>query len=327
MTARVYVTRVIPESGLAMLRERYDVDVNETDVPLTPDQLAEKASRYSALVTLLTDHIDRAVLKAGEGALKIVANLAVGYDNIDVDAATEYGIMVTNTPDVLTETSADFTWALLMAVARRVCEGQAFLRSGKFHGWGILMLLGDDVYGRTLGIAGLGRIGQAVARRATGFGMNILSYDPATNAAEAAAALGARHVDLDTLLRESDFVSVHVPLTPDTHHLFSAAQFKLMKPDAYLINTSRGPVVDEAALVDALKSGTIRGAALDVFENEPDLNPELLELDNVIVTPHISSASTETRGRISTMAAENVIAALSNERPPTLLNPAVLQRR
>jgi glyoxylate reductase len=326
MTERVYVTRVIPESGAKMLRQRYDVEVNEGDVPLTQDELAQKASQCDGLVTLLTDRIDRPVLEAGRGTLKIVANVAVGYDNIDVAAATECGIMVTNTPGVVTETTADFTWALLMCVARRVCEGQAFLRAGKYRGWGILMLLGDDVYGRTLGLAGFGRIGQAVARRATGFGMNILYYDPVPGGDEGAAEVGARRVDLDTLLRESDYVSVHVPLTPDTQHLFSTPQFKLMKPDSYLINTSRGPVVDETALVEALKSGTIKGAALDVFENEPDVNPGLLELDNVLLTPHIASASIEARGRMSTMAAENVIAAFSNERPPALLNPRVLRR-
>lgn len=326
MTERVYVTRVIPESGLTMLRQRYDVDVNESDTPLTQDQLAEKAGQYDALVTLLTDHIDRAVLEAGKGRLKIVANVAVGYDNIDVDAATDCGILVTNTPGVLTETTADFTWTLLMCVARRVCEAQAYLRAGKYLGWGILMLLGDDVYRRTLGVAGFGRIGQAVARRATGFGMKILYYDPVTTADEVAAELGAQRVDLDTLLRESDYVSVHVPLTAETRHLFSTPQFNIMKSTAYLINTSRGPVVDEDALVAALKSGAIKGAALDVFENEPNVFPGLLELDNVVITPHIASASTETRGRMSTMAAENVIAAFSNERPPTLANLQALRQ-
>lgn len=327
MADRVYVTRVIPQSGIEMLRRNYEVDVNDADTPLTQDQLAEKASHYSALVTLLTDHIDRAVLEAGKGTLKIVANVAVGYDNIDADAATACGIMVSNTPGVLTETTADFSWALLMAVARRVCEGQAFLRAGKYHGWGILMLLGDDIHGRTLGVAGFGRIGQAVARRATGFDMNILYYDPVVSADEAAAELGARRVDLDTLLRESDFVSVHVPLTPETHHLIGAAQFDIMKSGAYLINTSRGPVVDEAALAEALRAGKIKGAALDVFENEPEVHPGLLDLDNVVITPHIASASIETRGRMSEVAAENVIAAFTGERPPTIVNPQVLERK
>lgn len=325
MTGRVYVTRMIPESGITMLRQGYHVDVNESDIPLSAAQLEVKASRYEALVTLLTDRVDRAVLDAGKGTLKIVANVAVGYDNIDVAAATDAGIMVTNTPGVLTESTADFAWALLMAAARHVCEGQALLRAGKYRGWGILMLLGNDVYARTLGVVGFGRIGQAVARRSTGFGMKILYYDPVTMAEEVAAELGARRVDLDTLLRESDYVSLHVPLTPETHHLISTPQFNLMKGTAYLINTSRGPVVDEAALVEALRAGKLKGAALDVFENEPDIQPGLLDLDNVLVTPHVASASIETRSRMSTMAAENITAALSGARPPALVNPQVLR--
>ncbi len=325
MADRVYVTRVIPQAGIELLRSHFQVvDVNEGDSPLSGEELAEKASKYSALVTLLTDAIDRTVLEAGKGTLKIVANVAVGYDNVDVDAATDCGIMVTNTPGVLTETTADFSWALLMAVARRVCEGQRFLQAGKYHGWGILMLLGDDIYGRTLGLAGFGRIGQAVARRATGFGMKILYYDPVVSAEQAAQEVGAQRVDLDTLLRESDFVSVHVPLTPETHHLISGPQFDIMKPTSYLINTSRGPVVDEEALVEALREGKIKGAALDVFEHEPEVHPGLLDLPNAVLTPHIASASIETRGRMAEMAAENVIAGLSGSRPPTIVNPEVL---
>ncbi|HLJ65802.1 MAG TPA: D-glycerate dehydrogenase [Chloroflexota bacterium] len=321
MARNVYVTRVIPQPGIDLLRDNASVEVNESDQPLTADQLREKASLQDALVTLLTDRIDRAVLEAGRGTLKIVANVAVGYDNIDVPAATECGVMVTNTPGVLTETTADFAWALLMATARRIPEGDRFLRAGRYHGWGIMMLLGQDVYERTLGIVGFGRIGQAVAWRAAGFRMHILYYDPVIQADDFAASVGARRVDLDTLLRESDFVSVHTPLTEETHHLIGAEQLSAMKRDAVLVNTSRGPVVDEAALAAALKSGTIAAAGLDVYENEPAVDPGLLECENAVLTPHIASASVATRTRMATMAAENVIAALDGARPPTLLNP------
>ncbi len=320
MSRSVYVTRVIPQPGIDLLREHVDVEVNESDEPLSAEKLRLRAGSHDALVTVLTDKIDSAVLQSGEGSLKIVANVAVGYDNIDVPAATAAGIMVSNTPGVLTETTADFAWALLMSVARRIPEAQSFLRTGKFQGWGIMMMLGEDIHGKTLGIAGFGRIGQAVAQRATGFGMKILYYDPVVQAEDAARRLGARSVDLNTLLRESDFISVHTPLTPETRHMIGKEQFDLMKDSAYLINTSRGPVIDETALVGALKANRIRGAALDVFENEPQVHPELLQFDNAVVTPHIASASVATRSRMATMAAENVIAALDGQRPPTLIN-------
>jgi len=320
MPRSVYVTRVIPQPGVDLLRTHVDVEVNESDEPLSSDELRRRAGSHDALVTLLTDNIDSAVLQSGEGSLKIVANVAVGYDNIDVPAATACGIMVSNTPGVLTETTADFAWALLMSVARRVPEAQSFLRAGKFQGWGIMMMLGEDIHGKTLGIAGFGRIGQAVAQRAAGFGMKILYYDPVVQADDAARRLNTRSVDLDTLLRESDFVSVHTPLTSETRHMIGREQLGLMKDTAYLINTSRGPVLDEAALASALKANRIRGAALDVFENEPEVHPELLQLDNAVITPHIASASVATRSRMAVMAAENVIAALDGQRPPTLVN-------
>jgi len=322
--SNVYVTRVIPQPGIELLRQHLTVEVNESDRPLSHDELCTKAAEYDALVTLLTDKIDRNVLEAGKGHLKIVANVAVGYDNVDVAAATELGIMVSNTPGVLTETTADFAWTLLMAVARRVVEGDKFFRAGKFHGWGIMMLLGGDVHGKTLGIVGFGRIGQAMAKRATGFDMKILYYDPITQADDEAARLGAQKVDFDTLLRESDFVTLHTPLTEETRHLMSGPQFDTMKSSAYLINTARGPIVDEAALADALVEGKIRGAGLDVFEDEPRANPRLISLDNVVLTPHIASASVETRTKMATMAAENVLAAVQDKRPPTLVNPRVL---
>lgn len=323
----VYVTRVIPKPGIDRLRARgYRVDVNEPDTPLTGEQLREKAAEYDALVTLLTDGIDGRVLEAGKGHLKIVANVAVGYDNIDVPAASAAGILVTNTPGVLTETTADFAWSLLMAVGRRVVEGDAFFRAGKYKGWGILMLLGEDIYGKTLGIVGFGRIGQAVAQRATGFSMDILYYDPVIEAEEAARRVGARRVDLDTLLAQSDFVTVHTPLTSETRHLIGMPQFQKMKPTAYLINTSRGPVVDEEALVQALRDNVIRGAALDVYENEPEPHPGLTSLENAVLTPHIASASRETREKMATMAADNVIAVFEGQAPPTPVNPDVLEK-
>ncbi len=320
MAHDVYVTRVIPQPGIDLLREQLNVTVNDDDRQLSANELKRLASTHDALVTLLTDRVDRSVLAAGGDRLKIVANVAVGYDNIDLVAASEMGILVSNTPGVLTETTADFAWALLMGIARRTAEAQTFLRAGKFHGWGIMMMLGEDVHGKTLGLVGYGRIGRAVAKRASGFDMAIQYFDPVISAEDADALLPARQVDLDTLLRTSDYVSVHTPLTPETTHLIGAAELSSMKPTAYLINTSRGPVLDEAALADALTAHTIRGAALDVFEREPEVEPRLMELDNVLITPHIASASVATRTRMATMAAENVIAAMRGERPPTALN-------
>jgi glyoxylate reductase len=317
----VFVTRVIPQPGIDLLRQHADVEVNESDVPLTHEELVHKAGEVDALVTLLTDRVDADVLAAGKGRLKIVANVAVGYDNIDVPAATANGIQVSNTPGVLTDTTADFAWALLMGIARRTAEAQEFLKAGKFTGWGIMMMLGEDIWSKTLGLIGFGRIGQAVARRASGFNMRILYYDPQIQSPQVGEALGATQVDLDTILRESDFVSVHVPLLQETRHLISTRELEAMKSTAYLINTSRGPVIDEAALAEALKNQVIRGAALDVFEEEPAVHPGLLEVSNVLITPHIASASTSTRTRMATMAAENVLASLAGETPPTLVNP------
>ncbi len=327
MALEAYVTRVIPQPGIDLLREHMNVTVNDGDRPLTADELKEYASSHDALVTLLTDWIDRDVLEAGRDRLKIVANVAVGYDNVDVDAASELGILVSNTPGVLTETTADFAWALLMGIARRTAEAQAFLRAGKFEGWGIMMMLGEDIHGKTLGLAGFGRIGRAVAKRASGFDMTVQYYDPVISEEEAGSLLPARQVDLGTLLRTSDFVSVHTPLTPETKHLIGASELASMKPSAYLINTSRGPVLDESALADALSAHTIRGAALDVFEHEPSVEPRLFGLDNVLITPHIASATVATRTHMATMAAQNVIAALSGERPPTALNADEFRKR
>lgn len=324
---KVFVTRKILEEGLNMLRERYDVEVSDYDGIIPREMLLEKVKGADALVSLLTDNIDAEVMDAAGPNLKIIANYAVGYNNIDVEEATKRGIMVTNTPGVLTETTADFAWTLLMAIARRIVEADKFVREGKFRGWEPMLLLGTDVFGATLGIVGFGRIGQAMARRALGFNMRVLYYDNSRVDEQLEKELKATFVDLPTLLKESDFVTLHVPLTKQTHHLIGEKELKMMKKDAYLINTARGPVVDEKALVKALKEGWIKGAALDVFENEPEIEPELLKLDNVVLAPHIASASYATRSKMSVMVAENIIKALSGEVPPNLVNPEVLQKK
>jgi len=324
---KVFVTRKILEEGLNMLRERYDVEVSDYDGVIPREMLLKKVKGADALLSLLTDNIDAEVMDAAGPNLKIIANYAVGYNNIDVEEATKRGIMVTNTPGVLTETTADFAWTLLMAIARRIVEADKFVREGKFRGWEPMLLLGTDVFGATLGIVGFGRIGQAMARRALGFNMRVLYYDNSRVDEQLEKELKATFVDLPTLLKESDFVTLHVPLTKQTHHLIGEKELKMMKKDAYLINTARGPVVDEKALVKALKEGWIKGAALDVFENEPEIEPELLKLDNVVLAPHIASASYATRSKMSVMVAENIIKALNGEVPPNLVNPEVLQKK
>lgn len=322
---RVFVTREIPERGIQTIRKRFDTEVWPHYAPPPKQVIIQKAVKVDALASLLSDEIDAEVFDAAS-KLKIVAQLAVGYDNIDVKEATRRGIYVTNTPGVLTETTADFAWALLMAVARRITEADQYVRSGKWKvGWHPSMILGRDVYGATLGIVGAGRIGSAVARRAKGFNMRILLYDvvPRPKLEE---ELKAKQVDLETLLKESDLVSIHVPLLKATHHLINEKRLKLMKKTAYLINNSRGPVVDEKALYNALKTGQIAGAGLDVFEQEPTPtdNP-LLKLDNIIVAPHISSASHETRSRMAEMVAENLVSFFEGRVPPNLVNKEVLK--
>ncbi len=315
---RVYVSRPIPEPGLELLRASCDMEVKPTDEMVPREELLEKVKGRDALLCLLTETIDEEVMDAGSD-LKIIANYAVGYNNIDVDAATERGIWVSNTPGVLTDTTADMAWALMFAIGRRIVEADKFLRAGKFHGWSATMLLGGDISGKTLGLIGVGRIGNAVARRSVGFNMRVLYADVNPNE-DLEKDIGAKHVDMDTLLKESDFVSVHVPLMPETTHLINARTLELMKPTAYLINTSRGPVVDEAALVEALRNGVIGGAGLDVFENEPEVEPGLADLDNVVITPHTASGSVDTRGKMATMAAENVLAVLDGKTPPNAVN-------
>jgi glyoxylate reductase len=324
---KVYVTRELPERGLKIIKEHFDYEVWLEYAPPPKEVIIEKVRDVDALASLLSDKIDAEVFDAAP-KLKIVAQLAVGFDNIDVKEATRRGIYVTNTPGVLTETTADFAWTLLMAVARRVVEADRYVHDGDWKvGWHPSMLSGRDVYGATIGIVGAGRIGFAVARRARGFNMKIIYYDIVARP-ELEKELGAKRVDLQTLLRESDFVSVHVPLIKPTYHLINAEKLKLMKKTAYLINNSRGQVVDEKALHKALKEGWIAGAALDVFEQEPTpVDNPLLKLDNVVVAPHISSSSCETRSRMAEMVAENLIAFFEGRIPPDLVNREVLKNR
>lgn len=323
----VYVTRQIPDAGLEMLRGACArVDVHEGETAPSRDGLLKAVRGRDGLLCLLSDRIDAAVMDAAGPSLKGVANYAVGYDNVDVAVATARGIPVSNTPGVLTETTADLAWALMVASARRIAESDSFVRSGRWQGWGPKQMLGVDIHGKTLGIVGAGRIGQALGKRAVGFSMKVL-YCDVGRCAEMEKACGARRVPLEELLRESDFVSLHVPLTAETQHLIGKRQFELMKETAVLVNTSRGPVVDEAALVEALRSGRIFGAGLDVYEEEPKLKPGLAELENVVLVPHIGSGSVETRQKMAEMAAANLLAMLKGQRPENCVNPEVFDKR
>jgi glyoxylate reductase len=317
----VYVTRPIPEPGLELLRQSVDhVDWNPNDRNLTHEELRAAVSGREAVLCLLTDTFDRAIVEAARGC-RVIANMAVGYNNIDVNAATELGILVTNTPGVLTEVTADLAWTLILSVARRVVEGDREMRGGRFPGWGPMYLLGGEVTGTTLGLIGPGRIAAAVAKRAAGFQMNLLYHGRRDS--PALEALGAKNTGLDELLAKSDFVSLHVPLSPETHHLIDERHLRMMKPTAYLINTARGPVVDEAALVRALRGGWIAGAGLDVYEDEPRMTDGLAACENATLLPHLGSATRSTRSAMSRMAAENVLAALRGQRPPNLVNSSL----
>lgn len=320
---KVLITKRIYPEPIELLRPHCEVDYVNSDDGLPAEELVERARGCTAVVSQLTDRLRADVIERLEG-VRVIANVAVGYDNIDVPAATTRGILVTNTPDVLTETTADFAFALLMASARRVVEAHAFVHSGQWSRWLIDLLVGQDIHHRTLGVFGMGRIGQAFARRARGFAMKVLYADSVALAPEVESELAARRVSKEELLRESDFVSLHVPLMPETKHFIGAAELALMKPTAILLNTARGPVVDEAALVEALREKRIAGAGLDVFEEEPKVHPGLLELTNVTLAPHIASASVATRRRMSEMAVENALAVVQGQRPPNLLNPEAL---
>jgi lactate dehydrogenase-like 2-hydroxyacid dehydrogenase len=318
----VLVTKRIYPEAIEFLKQHVEVDYADSDDGLSAEELLKRIRGKQGVVSQLTEKFTAAVIDQLDG-VRVIANVAVGFDNIDVAAATRHGILVTNTPDVLTDTTADFAFALIMAAARRVVEGHQFLLAGKWNKWRIDLLVGQDVHHRTLGLFGMGRIGQAVARRGSGFSMRILYHD-AVRAAEAIEReLGAEFVSAERLLRESDFVSLHVPLAPHTRHMISGPQLRMMKATAILVNTSRGPVVDEAALAEALEQHVIAGAGLDVFENEPQVHPGLLKLENVVLEPHIASASVDTRKKMSMLAAENAVAALEGRRPATLLNAEV----
>lgn len=324
MKPLVYVTRTVAESALDLVREACDMRHWSEDRPIPRDVLLGEIADVVGILTMLTERVDDELLDAAPN-LKVVSNMAVGYDNIDVPAATRRRIPVGNTPGVLTESSADHAFALLMAAARRLPEGERYVRAGQWQTWSPSLLLGRDVFGATLGIVGLGRIGQAVARRARGFGMPIL-YSGGSDK-NAAYALGAEHRELDDLLRESDFVSVHVPLRPETYHLIGARELALMKPTAILINTARGGVVDPVALYEALKAEQIAAAALDVTEPEP-ISPDdpLLTLDNCLIVPHIASATVATREQMALMAARNLIAGVQGEKLPTCVNPELYEQ-
>ena len=314
MSRRVLVTREIPTAGLRLL-EDFDVTIL-SERPPERGELLEAAKGASGILATLTEQVDAELLQAAGEDLKVIANMAVGYDNVDLEAARERGVVITNTPEVLDETTADTAFMLLLAAARRLGEGERIVRSGRWEAWGPKMLIGPDVWGKTLGIVGFGRIGQAMARRARGFDMEVF-YTARSHKEDAENELGARYAELDELLQTSDFVSLHTPLTEETRHLIGAEELKKMKPESVLVNTSRGPIVDEGALADALAQGRIFAAGLDVYEEEPEVHPRLLELENVVLAPHIGSASIETRDKMATLAAKNISAVLRGEKPKT----------
>ena len=321
--AKIFMTRRLPLEAIEMLKE-HELEIYSGDAPPCKDEIIAGIAGKDVLISLLTDTIDRDVIDASPN-LKIIANYAVGYDNIDVEYATRKGIVVTNTPGVLTETVADLTWALMLSIARRICEGNDFIHQGKFKGWAPLLMLGGDVYGKTLGIIGAGRIGRAVAKRAKGFNMHVIYYSKHRNE-EMERECNAKYVSFDELISNADFISLHVPLTEETYHMIGWNELKKMKPTAYLINTARGKCIDEEALYKALKKGIIAGAALDVFENEPSIHSGLKKLKNVILTPHIGSASLETRTKMAIMVAENVLAVLNGKKAPNCVNPEVYEK-
>lgn len=320
MKPKVLVTREVFDDVLEYLSTYFEVASNQSDQPMESETLAVKLSDKQGAMITLSEKID-ATLLARCPNLKAVCNIAVGYNNIDIEACRKANVMATNTPGVLDDTTGDFAWTLILATARRLTEAEAYLRAGQWDKWKLKQFLGLDVHHATLGIFGLGRIGQVVARRAIGFEMNVIYHDVRRAAPEIEQASRARFVSKEELLAQADIVTIHVPYSPATHHLIGKTELKQMKPTAILINASRGGVVDDAALIEALRSGTIAGAGLDVFENEPKFNPEFLELKNVVLAPHIASSSKATRHKMAMLAAENLVAALTTGKPPNLLNP------
>jgi len=326
---KILVTQKVPDPAYPPLEAIGDVEANMEEGVIWPyEELLRRGPAHDYIYSLLTDNIDARFLEtcaASNPRLKMVANMAVGYNNIDVEAATRLGIAVSNTPGVLSDTTADLAFALLMATARRIPEAERFLRAGKYTGWGPLLFCGAEVHHSTLGLIGAGRIGKIIAKRASGFEMKVIYYDVYRMSPEDEAAYHLIYMPIDEVLQEADFVSVHTPYMPSTHHLISERELHLMKPTAILINTARGPIVNEKALANALQSGTIAGAGLDVFENEPAVEPTLLTMENVVLLPHIASASLKTRTLMATMASENIVAHFHGQKPPNIVNPEVLE--
>lgn len=318
---KIFITRKIPEAGLEILRKEHEIEVNPNDRVLTKKEIIKGLKGKDGLLCLLTDQIDADIINS-EPKLKMIANYAVGVDNIDIKVATKNKIPVSNTPYVLTDATAEMAWALIFSVSRRIVEADNFSRAGKFDGWAPMLMLGQDISGRTLGIIGTGRIGTAFALKSKGFDMQVLYYNRSKNE-KIEKELSAKKVGLKTLLKESDFISLHVPLTKSTHHLISEKELKMMKKSAVFINTSRGPVVDEKALIKALKEKWIFGAGLDVYENEPEIPEELKKLDNVVLQPHSASATFSSRSDMAVMAAENMLIGLKGEKPPNCINPEI----
>lgn len=318
MKPKVFLTRELPPKAMEKLRAHVDLEMNIEDRVLSKAEVVEGVKGKDGLLCLLTDTIDAEVMDANP-KLKIIANYAVGYNNIDVDAATKRGIPVTNTPGVLTDTSADTAFALLLSVARRVVEADQYARTGRWRGWGPLQYLGKDVWGATLGIIGLGRIGKEVAKRAQGFKMKVVYWNR-TRRPEVEQELGLGYLPLEEVLKTADFVSINLAYNTETHHFINRDSFQLMKKDAYIVNTARGPIIDEKALVKALQSGEIAGAGLDVFEQEPRIEPELMDMKQVVLLPHLGSATIETRTKMGLMAVDNLLAGLNGERPPNQVN-------
>jgi glyoxylate reductase len=326
---KILVTQKVPDPAYSPLEAIGDVEANMEEGSIWPyEELQQRGPGHDYIYSLLTDNIDARFLEACAAStprLKMVANMAVGFNNIDVETATRLRIAVSNTPGVLSDTTADLAFALLMATARRIPEAERFLRAGKYKGWGPLLFCGADVHGSTLGLIGAGRIGKLVARRSSGFDMKVLYYDVYRMQPEEEATYHMTYMPMEDVLGQSDFISVHTPYMPSTHHLIGERELKMMKPTAILINTARGPIVDEKALVQALQARTIAGAGLDVFENEPAIEPELLTMENVVLLPHIASASLKTRTLMATMASDNIVAHYKGERPPNIVNPEVLE--
>ena len=323
MSQKILVTGNLPAEVMDPLREKYEVEAHAEDRPMERQQLLSRIGDRDGLLCMITDAVDEELLGRAP-RLKMIANMGVGYNHIDIAAATRRGIPVSNTPGVLTDATADLAFTLILAVARRVVEGDRRVREGKFKLWAPFLFLGREVSGKTLGIVGFGRIGRAVARRAAGFGLRVLYHNRSRLTPAEERESPAEYADLNTLLAQADFVSLHVPLSGETRHLIGAAELSRMKPTAYLINTARGPVVDEVALLATLQRGMIAGAGLDVYENEPALTPGLADLPNVVLLPHVGSATLETRTAMAAMAARNLIAGLDGQRPPNLVNPEVL---